>query len=380
MDKLYYDLHGIKFDSFEELIVNCFLSEHFDTFKEYLYIQDYSKLDTSILELLVESDKYFDKQYMSKRMLRDYDDPTLFRVLICYEKHYNALEFIFNNYHLFYTNEEDILNIIFSELVSGYDTILWCNVYPLVADLLVLFCGKFDDIIEKINTCQGTLMGFVCYNPELIMPFISELVNEYDTNYKYDVKFPREFLIESIKQGVNIGNHIEGYNIKSVSDYSNRLAEKAIRFKNSDSYLFLHNQGYPIKMNQEIILMAGFDSRVLDTINNPFKNDDEINKSIYRGFRYYDNMLEFNTMMRVIEKFVIDPRNLLFQQYEYDGIPNMDSSLTHILFGYLTPYYQVDTDIIIQYEYSVDSFLQPIGSERFWKFNFMCMLRFHNNF
>lgn len=355
----------------DQLVALCILHDDPDEFTPYL-----SKVDCM--------KNIFDIEVGSYPVS---DAPFLLTLLLCEERHFNSLKYVFDNWQLFYSSPYEIMKGIFTTVTKAmYQHVRHGGKFDYQlpgVKLLIEFCGKFD-IIQIINDYQKADIVFSWYFDDK-MDFIKRLVLKYDSDYKYNIVYPMQFFVSSIKDGSDFISLFERYQFAERGKLEDiiQLMMSALEHKNVEAYLYLHQLGFRCNDTFGFELFAAFDDRVFDTIEKVdvptlLSHLMAINLFDERSGRY--RYVKISECLRVIEKFVPDINSFIL------GI----SDLHRNIFAYggkarlfqmlltegkeFRPYPNSDISNLVR-NYNMDDMFQNN-----WKQNFKMMIRLNKNY
>lgn len=230
----------------KDLLVACLLTRRklFNALAPYIKNIKY-RFDVFSLDVSKKVNKKYYKTFAYGAYERGayvIQPPPLWKILMYYPSHHVAIEFIINNWNLFYEEIETfIMNIFDFSLTYSYNDYIYTINLPRSNEsckLLMDFLRQVDGIkyLNKYQVGYETILNY-----EIVKIFVMEL----DSNHKYEILAPNAFFKEFVKDGAIVFKQIfELYrnNIKGNPDCQ-RLLKHCLHKKQYDSYILLYNAG-----------------------------------------------------------------------------------------------------------------------------------------
>lgn len=356
----------------DQLVALCILHDNPDEFTPYL-----SKVDCM--------KNIFDIEVGSYPVS---DAPFLLALLLCEERYFNSLKYVFDNWQLFYSSPYEIIKNMFMTLPKAIHQHVRHGGkfdYQLPGvKLLIEFCGKFD-IIQIINDYQKADDMLYSWYFDAEMNFIKYLVIKYDPDYKYNIIYPRQFFGGHIKNRLDFISLFERYQFAErgkLEDIVN-LMMCALEYKNVEVYLYLHQLGFRCNNQPGFVLLAAFDDHVFDTIEEvdvPTLLSSLVFVDIFDEKSGNCRYIKISECIRVIEKFVHDINSFIIRLSEiqrnivaYSGKPKLFQML-------LTEGKEFRPDNNGDMLNLVQNYDMNVMFQNNWKQNFKMMLRLNRNY
>ena len=376
-----------KYMTMDNLIVECVLSNKFNEFVPYLHQINFRSMG-GLFKIRVHKHEYFDREYLQYGGYWGAPPLSLFEILVCYKKFHHVLKYILENYEVFFCCDirRAVKYVLKSMMYNDYLSTKYSKVYVDYESknmkLLLDFCGNVD-IIQMINKHQKSPN----FNYMHDMKFVYCLVSLYDSEYKYNVTSPGDFLEKHIRNGWSIENKFRRYNlIEHSNEYElDKLMFSTLIYRNAGAYLLLHEMG--LRCKTDWVLFTGFDERVLNTA--PAVDSHTLIECIRKyivSVVYTTREITVPECVKVIEKLVPNLKEFLIElknTITYNA--SDDSSITRLFsmlfvnapdLGFI---YYADMPNLTN-NYSMDVMFQNNNCSDTWKQNFKLMNNFGSNF
>lgn len=366
LSKVYTKITGkqVKELYLEDLVVKCYLSNKFRKFVPHI-----GKLYRNPMRLLVESEKYFDRQ--------SYDDsPTLLAVLCSYKKFRGTLKYILENWKKFYTKVSILIEDILYTYSNDYYISGNIDFASKTTNMIIVFCLKYD-LIDNLNRWQAKGISIV-----LNFNFIHYLVCWFDTKTKYQVINPTEFITYFMHNGKSIEEVFTKYNILSLCtprDLEDML-ENALCWRNAEDFLYLHSIGARYTY-RPLAALTGFDPRVMDTVK--YNDDFDLGKLVTSAHHgRYQCYLHLDDILNLIEYLVKDID--LFMAGILSTckvISRLNMTKFYLIYTKFKEEQKICSDTIMctVRNYSVSEFPRYGNSIKLWKCNFKLLFQLQSN-
>lgn len=236
----------------EDLLLACFLTDKRTFIKLTPYLKKLKPQYLDGIPILSSSiSKQVNEEYYNKFSYIEYEfrgenriAPPLWTILMYYSAHFTALNFIFNNWELFYETINDFAEDIFYYLVlvenGGFDNIQLPQKSKSY-NVLIKFL-KRNNGIRMLNDFQNTCdINFLNYDAIRILIADIDFVGEYQVrdNYKFFILFAHN--------GKLFQKMFNRYHANSIDTDYDYLIRRCLVEEFYDAYLVLYNAGLKIQ-------------------------------------------------------------------------------------------------------------------------------------
>lgn len=330
--------------------------------------------DFTLLRLWEKSDLYFKSIHPAGENVH----PYLFDVLYTYDKFYDTLKFILDNWKLFYLKIDHVLSDIINAFAYNYYLTLEkekLNFESKSMKLIIEFCSQHD-FLGCLNTLEsGSKLEYSDYQ------FMNYMIFLLDKNHEYRIK-DIEFLCIPIRKHSNVADYFYDYNLdKLCSPWdAPAIMEECIYDKNADAYMFFYNLGFRCE-NADSIFFLGFNIDLIHT--SPFSayiEDAKLGELLFKNYPYNKKKCMLDKITVVINKIVKD-LDVFVKTIRLRRLATDTYKLSTFYYIYCTISGKNEDRIIgdIIKNYSIDHFPKCDNPVKSWKINFSMLFNLHSN-
>lgn len=254
LERAYVRLTGKQLPSMytEDLLLACLLAKKRTFIKLIPYLKKLTPQDLGDIRLLsISVSKEFNEDYYNKFSYIEYERrmayvcaPPLWTVLMYYSAHFTALNFIFNNWELFYETIDDFVKNIFYYLVLLGDGGFYDVQLPQKSksyNVLIKFL-KRNNGIRMLNNYQNVSnINYLNYDT------IRILIADIDFAGEYQVRNNYKFFILFAHNGKLFQEMFNRYHANSIDTNYDFLIRRCLIEEFYDAYLVLYNAGIKIQ-------------------------------------------------------------------------------------------------------------------------------------